>query len=1281
MFFAPPTKVPRTQRLTMTSSPTAPYFYKRATEADSGLPEASPTSLDGAVLFDATSGCRMPASRFLSGAGTHMCWLVDENTKLLRLWNVSGPGWQAAAPRLAEIPYFAAAKEGLPLFVSEMGGEEESLAFCSERGAISSLDHSIEVQMIDDDDAGMTASSFVCSRRWVNAEAVIVTVLGTTAGVLVVDLKYDGAHTTLKFDRRDPASFRWARGGHNNLPPRSSGGDAETRADTLLTDCAENESQRRLSNEHSGTGRPVASPNTSSWLWNSLKCLVTGGNSPSGDREDDRADTGSPASASPVWPLSAAGNGRRRESPLAFTHVQLRCHYPDQVVAISASGEVFLLDFGPVPPAVAGAGPRPRISIKWATSLPASLGRRGQVFSCTESQDKVLVLYYVHSSSAHPLPALWLVTLDASLGKVVNYVVLNAVADVVSAAARLPPHHIKLFSCDDHREVLISVGAYVLRVNNQVGVRQPCSSEDTVCFADLEQPVASLLREDGSLVTLDARGPHLTVRDVLAGRMTYAAGSDGPRRGYNGDSSGEAELKSILDAVRTDSKLSLDSAILYASESLSSSPDVQHQWRDGSGTGTGNWARRNLNAEDENIVLRVTRQLTFQQQAHRSFVMAVLRHEQVRMQLSHATMAQLLSVQEALVSLCALRSMQNVGLQADHSLGSSEDGVTQRVLPPFSAMLETPPSGGGAYLLQRRPSRHNNTQGSVNDASSAPAAPRLVKSGEQMARCQQIMRRAIVAVAEAVRAEQKAAPSGVSTRLEGSVEGFTAAEICFANPLNLVRLLHFVTVYMSEVRQTVSLPLEEKFAEFYAAGCIYVVVAQTIVELREDLRKVYDIPESVLACMWTASSDPVSGVALCVSQVCMQLSNTLADACDVASGAINNSSGGHASTGDGDGAARAASGAAFASLTLHQKCDMLDVIAYLLYFSLANSLHQDNRFVTSAVTNTLLREPFLTGPVGYPYGAPTASRSCAEIGRRVLGVCETLALRFDAMPVLMIFALSTPVDDPVSCPEQYERLQCYCQQNTLVLDAALQTLWEQRREWELLSLPAVLPGCSDARTRRNSFLEAQAPHLLWLADPGRYDALTAEGQASPPYIRYGEDQLRHRSRCNAMARLAWVATGATPSSRFNDVELSESIVAAQQEFLAPECNNVTLGPQAAVQRLLEMEDCVGAWVQAAVIASHTMKPTSEDLLVQVLRRCRAKDGGPRLKKIFANSVSELETDASLRQTALGQVMVACAKLQDAETLRRVTETLLTAEELSLLSSWLAYLWTASHERA
>ncbi|KAK7196505.1 hypothetical protein NESM_000588100 [Novymonas esmeraldas] len=1273
MFFAPPVKVPRTQRLTLSTSGAAPSVYRRATEGQSELAEAPPASLDDAVFVDASTGCAMPAASFLSGAGTHMCWLVDENKKLLRLWNVSRPGWQSAAPRLAEIPYFAAAREGLPLLVSEMHPEEESLAFCSERGAISSLDHSIEVQMMDSDNANCTASSFVCARRRVGGEAVVVTVLGTTAGVLLVDLKYDGTHTTAEFNRRDPASMRWAGGSQKNNNNIVFAGGHDGDGGYVGAEEEEDDDKEDKEDAARAPQRP------SGGLWNTIKSLVGGHRG--GDRRAERvagvADM--PASdadgAVPVWPLSAAGRDRRGDGPLAFTHVHLRHHYPEQVLAVNAAGEVFLLDVGPLPPtqqlstrgattatttsstAAAAAAAVPRLSIKWATSLPVALKCRGSVVSCSETRHRVCLLYHVRGSRTRPLPALWLVTLDATLGRVVNYVVLNAVADVVSAAARLPPHHVKIFSDDVRREVLISVGAYLLRVNNQVGVRQPCSSEDTVCFSKLEQPVASLLRSDGSLVTLDAHGPQLTVRDVLASRMTdVAGGGEDPRRRRDGADSGELELQRIVDAVRNDAKLSLDGALLCASEALAAAAESLLCGPHGGGGGTvggeGNWARCDLNAEDENIVVRVTRRLTAQQQSHRRFLLAILRDERIRAQVSPATVAQLLSTQEMLASLCALRSMQNVGLQAEKSASTDSRGSTQRTLPSFSAMPVhaapggTNDSGGGGegagYLVQR----HASTQDGA----------RLLKSAEQLERCQQILRRAVVAVAEQMRAAQKSRACGEAPLL-------TAAEICFAAPANVVRLLHHVGAYMSDVRQTVALSLEEKFAECYAAGCIYVVVAQTVVESREDVRGVYDIADGVLAQMWTSSAGLVDGVEACFSGACAQLSNALAEVCDVAS------------SGDG-GSSQAVFGTAVA---LQHRCDMLDVVAYLLYFSLSNNGHHDARRVASVVTATLLREPFTAGPVGYPYGAPTPAQGCHEIGRRVMRVCETLALRFDVMPVLMMFALSTPVDDPASTPELYEQLQRYCQRNSNAYEAALQTLWDQGREWELLSLPAVLPAVPDARARRTEFLEAHAPHLLWLADPTRYDALASEGATCPPYIAYGDTQLAHRTRCNAVARLAWIAGGAAPSSRMNAVQLSDAIVAAQQTYLTPATSSITLGPQAAVQRLLEMQDCVAAWAQAAVIACHTMHPTSEDLLVQVLRRCRVHDGAMCLQDIFENSVSERETDTQLRQTALGQAVLACAALQDAETLRRVCETLLTAEELALLSSWLGYVWAVNRE--
>ena len=1293
MFFAPPAKVPRTQRQTLdTQAP--PFTYRRASELTSGLSEASPTSLDEAVLVDSVNSLTMPAASFLSGAGTHMCWMVDENQKLLRLWNVSRPGWERAAPRLAEIPYFAAAKEGLPLFVSEMSAEEESLAFCSERGAISSLDHSIEVQMLDGD-AAMTVSSFICARRRVETDTVIVTVLGTTSGLLVVDLKYEGSHTTVEFDRCDPAAFRWAPNSHNNLQTqrrsfsllspvdddgRVAGGGAEGRDnEEEEQQCAEEPSSAEL------LARQNASTSTgpSSW-WSSLKSFIVRSEDASvpcesqigrsgGVQQQPRdstvlsswAGSGSVAQDG-VWPLSAVGRVRRGESAYAFTHLQFRYHYPEQVVAVNAANEIFLLDFSPVPPVAGPTSARDgEVKIKWATSLTASLGRSGHVVALTESRHKMCLLYHVDGTASRPLPALWLVTVDASLGRVVNFVVLNAVANVVAAAARIPSHHIKIFVDDTRCEVLVSIGSYFIRVNNQVGVRQPCCSEDTIYIKNLDHPISSLLCEGGCLVTLDARGPHVTVKDVYASNMS-CVGEDASgdvswlqQQAYDGDGSAEAELKRLLDAVRADPKLSLDTAVLDASEALYMQNGQQQRRQSCSGdeNGAGNWARRNLNAEDENIMLRVTRRLTSRQQAHRRFVMAVLRNEEVRAQLSPETLAQLLSAQEALVCLGALRSLQNVGLQRR---GTADDvALVQQVLPPFTAMLDAVQRGdsGGAYLVRRCASRHGDAQ---------QEQPRLVKSAQQLDRCQQILRRAIVSVADAIRQQQQQQQQGGEEGKTGkgySAATLTAAELCYADPANLVRLLKALGNYMVEVRGTVSLSPEDKYAECYAVGCVYVVVAQTIVESREDVRTVFELPKSVLARMWTSSTDSVFGAELCFSQSCVQLSEMLADVCIGVSNVP-------AITGDAS--------TSLVALTQQQKCDLLDVVAYLLYFSLTNSTHHDRSFIASAITNTILREPFVSGPVGYPHGSPTPSSCCAEIGRRILRISEQLALRFDAMPVLMAFALSTPVDDPASKPELYQRLQLYCQQNDLVLDAALQTLWQQRREWELLSLPTVLPDCPDVRNRRNTFLEAQAPHLLWLAEPSRYDALNAEGQTCPPYIPYGEDHVTHRSRCNAVARLAWVASGAPTSSRVHDMQLSEAIVQAQQQFLTPECKNECLGPQATVQRLLELPDNVPAWAQAAVVASNTLQPTNEDLLVQVLRHCRAHDG-EALRDIYKSSVSERETDARLRQTAVGEVVVTCAKLQDRETLGRVCETLLSKDEFTLLSSWIDYLWSSSYE--
>ena len=150
-------------------------------------------------------------------------------------------------------------------------------------------------------------------------------------------------------------------------------------------------------------------------------------------------------------------------------------------------------------------------------------------------------------------------------------------------------------------------------------------------------------------------------------------------------------------------------------------------------------------------------------------------------------------------------------------------------------------------------------------------------------------------------------------------------------------MLFFCLMIRRPPRSTL-VPYTTLFRSCYAVGCVYVVVAQTIVESREDVRTVFELPKSVLARMWTSSTDSVFGAELCFSQSCVQLSEMLADVCIGVSNVP-------AITGDAS--------TSLVALTQQQKCDLLDVVAYLLYFSLTNSTHHDRSFIASAITNPI----------------------------------------------------------------------------------------------------------------------------------------------------------------------------------------------------------------------------------------------------------------------------------------------------------------------------------------
>lgn len=1209
--FAPPVKVARTQRI---DGSTNGSFGR------SGTSLARPSTLGDAVIE--SGRVMLTPSLFLSGTGTHMAWIVDENQKLLRVWNLSDPSWRRTEPRMAQIPFFAAAVEGLPLFVSEMGEAEESLAFCSERGAVSSLDHSVEFQLLDGD-AAVSASCFSCLRR-TDCGDVTLTAIGTTAGSLAVDVKENGEHVMVKFDRAaftgralPPACHKDSRGGgkgghsswssffmHSVRSFISGGGNGRNSAGGLHRDGLDNEEEEEQRVEQSPDGR--------------------GDSQNGGTASTEYFDAGAL--------LGDAGG----PSGLAFTHALFRRNYPREVVAVNAASEVMLLTMD-------GAALAPR----WISNAQSALGQPGYVLAVAETRHKISVLFLVTpTSSGSRLPALVLASFSSSQGALIHSVQVNTVTDVVKAAAEAPRHHVRLYVHDSHSHAIFAVRHFCVRVNIQVGVRSPCLSADTGVVEGVRGPLTTALRPDGCAVTLGVDGP-VPTWETLWDRQPPAvlaaeADRDGAFMGGPLPDGAEGDLdKRIADmlrAVRADGgRLTLDGAVLHLSEEIC----LQRR------THRGNWTRADLNAEDENIVLHVTRDLRRRQQRHRRLLDAVLRNWDTAQRLQDDTVAQLISSQEALLSQVALRGLQNVGVVSSPSSLSLSN--LSSVTRPFA--LDSAAAAGELLLLQ------------------------TVEQGE---RCQQTLRRAIIEIADQVRG---AADSDDDA---DGAQSATAVELVFSDPIHAVSLLRQVGDIFLEQTRSAAIDSDEKFACAYAVACIFVIVAQTIVESRGHLAEFYAIPTGVSKRLWTASESAGTGVQLAFSHVCTSLASALVDAAQIPSLQQQNNS--KRSGGNEEGAARAAAAAASPAfvgraVAVASQCKLLDLIAYLLHFSFSMTVANyagaagaqgGDPQVSVALRQTLLRAPLVPEPFGYPFGVPRAAACSAQLSSRALLVAESLALAFDGVEVLLAFSLSTPTEDPQS--HQYAKLQAYCERSPRMLSYALEALWQQRREWELLCLPSVLPAHAPTTAVRDEFLERRAPHLLWLAAPTRFDALALEGTAVPPYIPYGPTQLSHRGRCLSLGKLAWVAAGAARGPAQAALALDAAIVASQQQFLSPQCDGAVLGLQDLVQRLVALDGGVEAWVSAAAVAAEARTDLSEDLLVQVMRRCMAYDGDILLR-IRQECVSDLETMQSMRQTAVGAMIAACAPLQDQATLQRLCETVLSTEEQQLVSSWLAAVWS------
>lgn len=834
----------------------------------------------------------------------------------------------------------------------------------------------------------------------------------------------------------------------------------------------------------------------------------------------------------------------------------------------------------------------------WTAPIPRGHERHeetaARVLGLAESDVKVAVLLLRDQP-----PSLTLTLLDGACGELLFHKDLNASLDVLKAAAttREAAVHIS----DDL--VLICFSSVVLAVTTSVDARQSCSLEWSLSLNALHHTaLASSIVGNGSVVTLTHSGPQLAVKNVFDeldgslsppptdGNVAPAAFLGSRREGQDM----EAYLRNLLRDSVMDQNITLDDRVMRASEELYGypSPTASHWWS----------APHQQDAEYGNTILRVTMQLRKRQQTHRRFLIELMGRNEIVTKISPYTLATVISAQESLLSLCSLRAL---GVE---SLASSESGTAfQFVEALLPSRLEEYAELSQVHLLQ---------------------------TPSQFELCQQILHNAVIAAAARARA----------TNSEWA--NATAAEIAFSHPTFCLELLSSALQFAADVMRSAD-PPSYKWEVLHASACLFVIVAQTITESREDLNRAFPTKPEVEALLWTTANTPLPwGLHAVFSQFCTLLGSSWG-----------------------------------VDMQLpppdHAQVNRLELVQYLLFFSLSccSTAADAQDYFTRIIRSSLLRGPFVCEPYGYPLGPPSPHPRHRSLGLRAVEAAEHLSLTFGVYEILVDLSLSTPVEDPTNNVAAYNRFAFYCQQNDGFFEYAMHRLLSQQREWELLSLPSVLPDGARAAAQRDHFLTMYAPQLLWIASSNRCDSLMTEASNPLSYVNYGPTPLSHRSRCSSLARLAYIAIGSPKGSGVGcSLAQASAVLDAQKEFFAAS-EKQFYGPQEMVQQLLALEGSVKAWQSAAGIASLTPPPLSEDLLSQVLRRAKGADKDSLLGCVRDNRcVSEQEVSRYLSRTVTGQVMLSCRELQSLSLFNRLSLTFLCEEERELLSAWVEALW-------
>lgn len=1274
----PPLKVFRTQGFSLSSS--------RNREQPAHNDRFFLSNLEPVSFSKGQNLCEIGMSR------SH-CWVVDEDRKFVRIWCYSSfllnyfhnshsscHESLTMSPLLLPIPPVLQSfsnGEFSRIFTSHFSDKYKSIAFCTTSGVVFSLDNCASFQMLalpsDERNKKREVSSFVCCLQEVsdlNCSA-FVTVIGMTEGTVIVDLKMDGKH----YNCQDTLQF-------------SSHGFFEEKSEADPV----NETAEYQRNEKESVSYSKDSTPRRTW-WSSVVQAVF----PSALHnriypQEEKEASFSTVSDAVSLKLDATPNINLN----LYTCQDRSCHIVcfrerSQTTVSSQCLELFCAT--PVGIALYTIEIEQRSSTapfkcalnlkkKWQTNVVQQLQRPGKILSLGESGNSVGVLFSSEGSS-RMLPSLFFIVLEENCGKVVHYTRLNTAPGVINAVLGCPPSYIKVFLGNAKKtSAIICFSDFVMKVNLDPTAKENSCSACSVLSTNKNTInnshgfLTSFITENGDVVSLSNCGPKITINrvwDTELGCIIDTSPSEKYsflfhstdaelKKVFAGDQAGASQLeadqcvKDFLACSAADPNVSLDTIVLEKGMSCYStavtSDDDRKVLKDG---------EAGVNC----TLRRVTTLLKRKQRAHRQFLLATVRNKALVSSLRPETLGDLFSAQESLLVLCSLRALQNVRY-------TPTDPDNTAVLFKKIELSYSDPQSGVALEWSKQ-------DGNLSDSTVL-----LFYHPQHLLASQAILRQSVLLVAQKYCSEKKLfTPS-------------SAANLVFSHPKFASKLLLAVVQLLNETWSSGSVSYEDKLITSYAVSCIFVVVAQTMLESRNDIANVYLLSTDVYRdCIWTNSCTSTWSIKDTLCRLCLLLSDNWADACSRSS----------------------------SFLCQQGQRDIVDHLFFLLFFVFScekNSLDA-HTFFPQMLRRTLLRYPFVEEPYGFPHGPPHFSSSSSlpfgviitssgstvsvPLGLRIIKAAESLALGFNVFEILADFSLSLVVEDPTTftnssinennrkvslqCPNNdpfvtmsgalnvasplsfshYALFVEYCRRNYHFFLFALQYFLSQQREWELVSLPQVLlADIPQAIEQRNRFLEKYAPHLLWVTSPTRFDALLRESISPSAHISYGPNALAHRSRCVALSRLSFIAGGSpTLSTNFGDLELSTEILKAQKKYFSSLSCHEILGAQELAQRLLALQSNVEAWIDAARIATLTRASLCEDLLTQIFRHCKERDED--IFQTFTESVSENEAFDKLFRTAIGQVIQNCPALQSSSILRHVAGRIYPKEGLELLLSW------------